>query len=231
MCLLIRRSTLSYPKLVWWVSRWQSSYSYNSYFIPFQNGVKKIKIVNFNFHNQITDHVTALIPEQFLVLWLDHFLLWNWHNVRYRQTSKQTNKQTKIENFNIHNQIWNHVTAMKRFCIIHFAKGKWSNHDSKNCSEIRTVTWSVIWFWKLKFTILIFFTPLYFLRVLYTKSAWWARSKVHIFLVPSLLLSSINKPENQDIDLLEERGKSEILLIRNNRHNGQRLAEWKHNKN
>ena len=42
-----------------------------------------------------------------------------------------------------------------------FAKGKWSNHDSKNCSEIRTVTWSVIWLWKLQFTILIFFTTLY----------------------------------------------------------------------
>ena len=41
-----------------------------------------------------------------------------------------------------------------------FANGKWSNHDSKNCSEIRTVTWSVIWLWKLQFTILIFFTPL-----------------------------------------------------------------------
>ena len=22
-----------------------------------------------------------------------------------------------------------------------FARGKWSNHDSENCSEIRTVTW------------------------------------------------------------------------------------------
>ena len=43
-----------------------------------------------------------------------------------------------------------------------FAKGKWSNHDSKNCSEIRTVTWSVIWLWKLQFTILIFFTTLYY---------------------------------------------------------------------
>ena len=42
-----------------------------------------------------------------------------------------------------------------------FANGKWSNHDSKNCSEIRTVTWSVIWLWKLQFTILIFFTTLY----------------------------------------------------------------------
>ena len=42
-----------------------------------------------------------------------------------------------------------------------FTKGKWSNHDSKNCSEIRAVTWLVIWLWKLQFTILIFFTPLY----------------------------------------------------------------------
>ena len=36
-----------------------------------------------------------------------------------------------------------------------FARGKWSNHDSKNCSEIRTVTWSVIWLWKLKFSIFV----------------------------------------------------------------------------
>ena len=38
-----------------------------------------------------------------------------------------------------------------------FVRGKWSNHDSKNYSEIRTVTWSVIWLWKLQFTTLIFF--------------------------------------------------------------------------
>ena len=36
-----------------------------------------------------------------------------------------------------------------------FARGKWSNHDSKNCSEIKTVTWSVIWLWKLKFSIFV----------------------------------------------------------------------------
>ena len=36
-----------------------------------------------------------------------------------------------------------------------------NGHDSKNCSEIRTVTWSVIWLCKLQFTILIFFTALY----------------------------------------------------------------------
>ena len=44
------------------------------------------------------------------------------------------------------------------FC--QFRKRIWSNHISKNCSEIKTVTWSVIWLWKLQFTILIFFTPL-----------------------------------------------------------------------
>ena len=37
-----------------------------------------------------------------------------------------------------------------------FARGKWFNHNSKNCSEIRTVTWLVIWLWKMQFTILIF---------------------------------------------------------------------------
>ena len=31
-----------------------------------------------------------------------------------------TNKQTKIENFNIHNQIYNHLTAMNKFCFTHF---------------------------------------------------------------------------------------------------------------
>ena len=48
------------------------------------------------------------------------------------------------------------VCCTSRFA--NFAKGKWSNHDSKNCSEIKTVTWSIIWLWKLQFTILIFFT-------------------------------------------------------------------------
>ena len=38
-------------------------------------GVKKIKILNCNFHSQITDHVTVLISEQFLESWLDHFPL------------------------------------------------------------------------------------------------------------------------------------------------------------
>ena len=42
-----------------------------------------------------------------------------------------------------------------------FARGKWSNYDYKNCSEIRGVRWSVIRLWKLQFSILIFFTPLY----------------------------------------------------------------------
>ena len=35
-------------------------------------------------------------------------------------TNKQVNKQTKIENFNFHNQIWNEVRAMNKFCFIHF---------------------------------------------------------------------------------------------------------------
>ena len=37
------------------------------------------------------------------------------------------------------------------FC--QFRKRIWSNHISKNCSEIKTVTWSVIWLWKLQITI------------------------------------------------------------------------------
>ena len=55
--------------------------------------------------------------------------------------------------------VWLYVCTSR---FTNFATGKWSNHDSKNCSEIRTVTWSVIWLWKLQFTMLIFFTPLYY---------------------------------------------------------------------
>ena len=40
----------------------------NSRVIDQQSRVKNIKIVNCNFHNQITDHVTVLISEQFLEL-------------------------------------------------------------------------------------------------------------------------------------------------------------------
>ena len=40
-------------------------------------------------------------------------------------------------------------------CFANFARGKWSNHDSKNCSEIRTVTWLVIWLWILKISIFV----------------------------------------------------------------------------
>ena len=43
------------------------------------------------------------------------------------------------------------ILCTSRFA--NFARGKWSNHDSKNCSEIKTVTWLVICLWKLKFSI------------------------------------------------------------------------------
>ena len=39
------------------------------------------------------------------------------------------------------------VCLLVRFA--NFAKGKLSNHDLKNCSEIKTVTWYVICLWKL----------------------------------------------------------------------------------
>ena len=39
------------------------------------SGEKKIKVVNCKFYNQITNHVTVLISEQFLESWLDHFPL------------------------------------------------------------------------------------------------------------------------------------------------------------
>ena len=58
------------------------------------------------------------------------------------------NLVVEIENFN--------------FCLFvctshfaNFARGKWSNHDSKKCSEIRTVTCLVIWLWKLKISIFV----------------------------------------------------------------------------
>ena len=79
----------------------------------YKRSVKKIKIVNCNFHIQITDHVRVLISEQFLEPLAKLAK-------REVQINKQTNKQTKIENFNFHNQIWNHVTAMNKFCFIHF---------------------------------------------------------------------------------------------------------------
>ena len=37
-------------------------------------------------------------------------------------SKKKTSKQTKIENFNFHNQFWNHVTTMNKFCVIHFLR-------------------------------------------------------------------------------------------------------------
>ena len=68
-------------------------------------------------------------------------------------------------------------------CFANFANGKWSNHDSKNCSEIRTVTWSVIWLWKLQFTILIFFTPLY-----YTLVSIQNNVRYHLNILPRLFI-------------------------------------------
>ena len=67
------------------------------------SGVKKIKVVNCKFYNQITNHVTVLISEQFLESRLD--LLQNWQNVMYKQTSKQTNKQ-KLKFFISTTRFW-----------------------------------------------------------------------------------------------------------------------------
>ena len=39
--------------------------------------------------------------------------------------------------------------------LANFARGRWSNHDSKNCSEISTVTWLVIWLRKLKILVFV----------------------------------------------------------------------------
>ena len=56
--------------------------------------MKKIKIVNCNFHN----HVTVLISEQVLETWLDHFPLAKLAKPEI-QTNKKTNKQNKNSKF------------------------------------------------------------------------------------------------------------------------------------
>ena len=65
------------------------------------------------------------------------------------------------------------ILCTSRFA--NFARGKWSNHDSKNCSEIKTVTWSVIWLWKLKFS--IFVCLFVYLFVCTSRFANFARGK------------------------------------------------------
>ena len=45
--------------------------------------------------------------------------------------------------------------------FVNFARRKWSNHNSKNCSEIRAVTPFWIWLWNFQFETFIFFTALY----------------------------------------------------------------------
>ena len=50
-------------------------------------------------------------------------------------------------------------SATSRFA--NFARGKWSNHNSKNCSEIRAVTPFWIWLWNFQFETFIFFITLY----------------------------------------------------------------------
>ena len=65
------------------------------------------------------------------------------------------------------------ILCTSRFA--NFARGKWSNHDSKNCSEIRTVTWLVIWLWKLKFS--IFVCLFVYLFVCTSRFANFARGK------------------------------------------------------
>ena len=64
-----------------------------------------------------------------------------------------------VPNLVVEIEIFNFCLFVYLFvCTSHFpnfARGKWSNHDSKNFSEIRTVTWSVIWLWKMKFSIFV----------------------------------------------------------------------------
>ena len=56
-----KKSTIKFPPLLLFLLR-HVFLLYSEH----QSGVKKIKIVNCNFHNQIIDHVTVLISEQFL---------------------------------------------------------------------------------------------------------------------------------------------------------------------
>ena len=69
-----------------------------------------------------------------------------------------------VPNLVVEIEIFNFCLFVYLFvCTSHFAdfaKGNGFNHDSKNCSDIRVVTWSVIWLWKLQFTILMFSTTL-----------------------------------------------------------------------
>ena len=53
-----------------------------------------------------------------------------------------------------------------RFGFADFAYDAFSNHDSVNCSEVRSVKWSVIRLWKLWFAILVNFTPIFNMNTL-----------------------------------------------------------------
>ena len=72
------------------------------------------KTKSSNFENSTARFRTASQPwfqKQFLKSWLDHYPLAKLAK-REVQTKKYTNKQTKIEIFNFHNQITNHVTVL-----------------------------------------------------------------------------------------------------------------------
>ena len=97
-------------------------------------------------------------------------ILGTWENSSFTKEEGLHHKMYKTKLDHCSGVVPNLIVEIETFnfvclfvCTSHFAnfaKGKWSNHDSKSCSEIRTVTWSVIWLCKLQFTILIFFNPL-----------------------------------------------------------------------
>ena len=67
----------------------------------------------------------------------------------------------KISDFDVfHN--YSYFFASRNSRLLNFAKDELSDHDSKNCSDIRRVTWFIIGPKILTFLTLMFFTPPYY---------------------------------------------------------------------
>ena len=121
--------------------------------------MKKIKIANCNFHNKTSlvhccDIVTNLVAE-----------IGKWSNHDFKNCSeKRTVTRSVIWLWKLKFSIFVCLFVYLFVCtsrFANFARGKWSNHNSKNCSEIRAVTPFWIWLWNFQFETFIFFTALY----------------------------------------------------------------------
>ena len=66
-----------------------------------------------------------------------------------------------VGNLVVEIEIFNFCLFVCTSRFANFARGKWSNHNSKNWSEIRTATSFWIWLWNFQFETFIFFTTLY----------------------------------------------------------------------